>query len=284
MKKLYKKSETFSRITREVLSMNNVNKTLYIPLYGKSYVSKKGIILHDKKAEEIWEKEGFELKGKSKSKWLAYYMGIRSKVFDMWLAQKMNEIENAIVVHIGCGMDSRVERVGTKGHLWFDVDFPEVIEERKRYFKESEEYHMIASDARKQEWMKELPKNKPAIIIMEGISMYLSLEELNSLLTALANHFSKIHLLMDCYTTFAAKASKYKNPINDVGVTEVYGLDDPKLLENSGLKFIEEYEMTPQNLINELKGIERSVFEKLYAGSIAKKMYRLYGYQYGKEV
>ena len=33
--------------------MNNVNKTLYIPLYGKAYVSRKGIILNDKKAEEI---------------------------------------------------------------------------------------------------------------------------------------------------------------------------------------------------------------------------------------
>lgn len=48
--------------------MNGVNKTLYIPLYGKAYVSKKGIISEDKKAEEIWDKEGFELKGKSRSK------------------------------------------------------------------------------------------------------------------------------------------------------------------------------------------------------------------------
>ena len=39
--------------------MNNVNKTLYIPLYGKAFVSKKGIFLNDKKAEEIWEAEGF---------------------------------------------------------------------------------------------------------------------------------------------------------------------------------------------------------------------------------
>ena len=31
--------------------MNNVNQTLYIPLYGKAYVSRKGIILNDKKAE-----------------------------------------------------------------------------------------------------------------------------------------------------------------------------------------------------------------------------------------
>ena len=46
--------------------MNNVNKTLYIPLYGKAYVSRKNIILRDKKAEEIWNAEGFELKGKSK--------------------------------------------------------------------------------------------------------------------------------------------------------------------------------------------------------------------------
>ena len=34
--------------------MNEVNKTLYIPLYGKSYVSKKGIILNDKKAKKYY--------------------------------------------------------------------------------------------------------------------------------------------------------------------------------------------------------------------------------------
>jgi hypothetical protein len=33
--------------------MNNVNKTLYIPLYVKAYVSRKGIILSDRWAEEI---------------------------------------------------------------------------------------------------------------------------------------------------------------------------------------------------------------------------------------
>ena len=62
--------------------MNSVNKTLYIPLYGKAYVSRKGLFLEDKKAEEIWNAEGFMLRGKAKSKWLAYYMGIRAAVFD----------------------------------------------------------------------------------------------------------------------------------------------------------------------------------------------------------
>ena len=75
--------------------MNEVNKTLYIPLYGKSLVSRKGIILHDEKAEEIWEKEGFELKGRSKSKWLAYNMAMRAKVFDDWTEAKLNEDPDA---------------------------------------------------------------------------------------------------------------------------------------------------------------------------------------------
>ena len=48
--------------------MNGVNKTLYIPLYGKSYVSRKNIIIRDKKAEEIWGAAGFSLKGKAKSR------------------------------------------------------------------------------------------------------------------------------------------------------------------------------------------------------------------------
>lgn len=260
--------------------MNSVNKTLYIPLYGKAYVSHKGIILHDPKAESIWEAEGFELKEKSKSKWLAYYMGMRSAVFDNWLKTQMERDANTIVLHIGCGMDSRICRVGENGHSWYDVDFPDVIEERKRYYEETDTYHMIESDARENAWIGTLPKDTNAIVVMEGVSMYLQSEELKGLLGALTSHFSKVNLLMDCYTTFAAKASKYKNPINDVGVTNVYGIDEPRSLEDgTGLAFVNDRSMTPEELVNELQGMERRVFRKLYSGKIARKMYRLYEYE-----
>ena len=84
---------------------------------------------------------------------------------------------------------------------------------------------------------------------------------------------------MDCYTNFAAKMTKYKNPINDVGVTEVYGMDDPFVLQNEGLVFVREHSMTPKQYINELKGVERLIFRKLFAGSFAKRLYRLFEYQ-----
>ena len=260
--------------------MDSVNKTLYIPLYGKAYVSGKGILLDDPKAEEIWAKEGFVLKGKSKSKWLAYYMGMRSTVFDQWLRKQMKESKDSVVLHIGCGMDSRVERVGTGKHDWYDVDFPEVIQERKRYYKETGEYHMIEADVRDVRWLSGLPKDKTAIIVMEGISMYLTLKELKELLKAMNQHFKEVHIMMDCYTVFAAKASKYKNPINDVGVTVVYGINDPKVLEDgTGVSLVKEHEMTPDNLIAKLKGLEKFVFKRLYGGGISKKMYRLYEYR-----
>lgn len=62
--------------------MNEVNRTLYIPLYGKAQISKRGIILRDIKAEDIWEKEQFPLHGKARSKWLTYFMAMRARVFD----------------------------------------------------------------------------------------------------------------------------------------------------------------------------------------------------------
>ena len=260
--------------------MDNVNRTLYIPLYGKAYVSKKGIILDDKKAEEIWEKEGFELKGKSKSKWLAYYMGMRSAVFDHWLRDKMEEEKDAVVLHIGCGMDSRVLRVENGNHLWYDIDFQDVIQERKKYYEESDTYHMIEGDAREKHFLTEISKAGRAIVVLEGISMYLSNEEVRALLQNINHQFGKVSILMDCYTTLAAKASQYKNPINDVGVTKVYGIDDPESVVNgTEISFVMEHNMTPQNLIDELNGLEKYIFKKVYAGKASRKLYRLYEYR-----
>lgn len=259
--------------------MNNVNKTLYIPLYGKAYVSKKGLFLEDRKAEELWEKEGFPLKGKAKSKYLAYYMGIRAAVFDAWLKTAMAETEDAVILHIGCGLDSRVLRVGTQNHVWYDLDFPEVIAQRRLYYTESEKYRMMEADIRTNDWLTLIPERKNAVVLMEGVSMYLTPAELKAFANAVSAHFDRVLLLTDCYTSLAAKLSRYKNPINEVGVSKVYSMDDPRSLENQSLCFVKEHDMTPNPYINELRGLEKAVFETLYAGRLSKKLYRLFEYK-----
>ena len=258
-------------------TVDAVNKTLYIPLYGKSFVSKRGILLHDPKAEEIWQAEGFPLKGKSASKWLSFYMGMRAAVFDRWVEKQLEAMPASCVLHLGCGMDSRCLRVEKGGHLWYDIDFPDVIAERKKYYAETENYRMVGADVRNAA-LSELDGDS-AIVVMEGITMYLKREELQQVLAQLRERFSQVALLMDCYTDFAAKASRYKNPINEVGVTEVYGLDDPRELECTGLCFVREHDMTPRELIDRLQGMEKAIFSKLYAGAAAKKMYRMYEFR-----
>ncbi len=260
--------------------MNEVNKTLYIPLYGKAQVSKKGIILQDKTAERIWEQEGFQLKGKAKSKWLTYYMGMRAAVFDEWLWQKIKEFPDAMILHVGCGMDARVERIHSTTNIWYDIDFPSVIQERGKYYQESAIYHMLPADAGETEWIGKLPETECVIVVMEGVSMYLEVLRLQEFLKALHKRFKKVFLLMDCYTVFAAKASKYKNPVKDVGAMIVSGIDQPKELEcEEGIHFVKEWDMTPKEKINELPSKEQWFFQLMFGGKMAKKIYRLFEYE-----
>ena len=91
--------------------MNEVNKTSFIPLYGKSQVSKQGIILNDPMAEKIWKAESFPIHGKSKSKWLTYNMAMRARVFDDWTEEMLRQNKDAFVLHIGCSLDSRFLRI-----------------------------------------------------------------------------------------------------------------------------------------------------------------------------
>lgn len=259
--------------------MDGVNKTLYIPLYGKAFVSGQGILLEDPKAEEIWAASGFTLKGKAASKWLAYYMAMRAAVMDRWTATQLEKYPDAVVLHLGCGLDNRSGRLGNPEVPWYDVDMDQVIRERKRHYEETENYRMIAADLRSSDWLEAVPAAR-CIVVMEGISMYLNPGELAQLLTGLRKKFPQLHLLTDCYSTFAAKMSKYKNPINDVGVTEVYGMDTPeKLAEQTGLRYVRQHDMTPTTLIRELSAGERIVFSSLYAGRTARSLYRLYEFE-----
>lgn len=262
--------------------MNNINKTLYIPLYGKAYVSQRNLFLEDKKAEEIWSAEAFPLKGKARSKWLAFYMGIRSAVFDGWLKEEIKNAADAVVLHLGCGMDSRVLRIGNEELMWYDLDLPEVIAERKRYYSENGRYHMQEADLRDPTWLEEIPQKKKAIVVMEGVGMYLASAELRAFMAALDVHFEEIALLVDCYTVLAAKLSRYRNPVREVGVTSVFGIDDPTALAVGEISFVKEHDMTPGQYVDELFGMEKRIFRRLYAGGLSKKLYRLFEYRKNK--
>ena len=264
--------------------MTAVSRTLYIPLYGKAKLSREGILLHDPMAERIWQERGFALRGKSRSKWLAYFMAMRAAVFDRWTAQRLKADPQAVVLHIGCGLDSRALRVSTPRALWIDADLPPVIAEKRRFFREDDGYRLIEADARETAWLDALAPAAHAVIVLEGLSMYLTHEELIALLAACARRFAHCVVLMDCYTSFAAKASRFKNPVKDVGAGIVSGMDDPRLPERApGVRFAGELSLTPAELIDALPGGDRTFFRVVLAGPLTAKLYRLFAYESVRE-
>jgi O-methyltransferase involved in polyketide biosynthesis len=269
--------EQAAACARERNCMNEVNKTLYIPLYGKSKVSRQGIILNDPCAEEIWKEEAFPIHGKSRSKWLAYNMAMRARVFDDWTDILLQQNEDALVLHIGCGLDSRYMRIKSSRSEWIDCDLSDVIETRKKHFQENETYHMKALDASRPEQIESLPNRDTAIVVLEGLSMYLTNSQVHGLLQALDKKYQNLHILMDVYTEFGVKASNYKNPVRDVGVTRLYGIDDiESIICDLRIRFVKEHSFTPKALVNELAPLERLFFKMLFTGKLYRKIYRLY--------
>ena len=175
--------------------MNEINKTLFIPLYGKALVTKQNIILKDPTAEKIWKKEGFVLQGKAKSKWLAYNMAMRARVFDDWTDLMLENNKDALILHIGCGLDSRYKRIKHTFRLWIDCDLPDVISVRRKYYEETESYYMKELDAANSSQIKALPDGKTVIVVLEGISMYLSNEQLYEFFKSLQDKYETIYIL-----------------------------------------------------------------------------------------
>ena len=136
---------------------------------------------------------------------------------------------------------------------------------------------MMEFDAADSQLVWQLPAGDTAIVVLEGLSMYLTNIQLKALIMTLRQKYVNLHVLMDVYTEYGAQASEKKNPINDVGVTVVYGVDDiDDLLKNTGVMKVSEHSFTPKHLIDELKPSERAFFKALFTGKTYRKIYRLY--------
>ncbi len=85
-----------------------------------------------------------------------------------WLARH----DEAVVLHLGCGLDSRVLRLDPgPGVRWFDVDQEPVIELRRRLYDDSRT--ATVGDVTDPSSYRQFPADLPRLVIAEGLLMYL---------------------------------------------------------------------------------------------------------------
>lgn len=260
------------------------SETLFIPLYGKANMQSFGEILTDRKAQEIVSSVDYDFSRVEKNRYLNLYMGIRAAIFDRYAAQFIKAHPDALALHLGCGLDARIERVQEQAKLWVDLDLPEVIEVRRRYYQTRAGYRMLGSSVADLSWLDQIEYGgEPVLILAEGLTMYLSDEENRALFAAFAERFSYARYVFDAYSVSAARWSKRKNPVNRMGAVIRWGLDDPHEMESAAdrVRHVETRYFSDREWVDRLTGSTRFWFRALYGGRFAKKLYRIYCYDIG---
>jgi O-methyltransferase involved in polyketide biosynthesis len=180
-----------------------------MPLYAKALDNRSSHpILHDEKADEIVSMIDYDFE-KLKGFGNGNVMVVRAKQLDEWVKEFLRSNLNTVVLNLGCGLDTRISRINPPSMVsWFDVDFPEVIEERQNFYSNRDGYQMLASSITELPWLQQTPKDRPAIIIADGVFEYLTKEEVKGLLNRMINYFPCGQIAFDIMNSYAMKMGK----------------------------------------------------------------------------
>ena len=203
-------------------------------------------------------------------------MSVRAMIIDELCNKYISKHPNATIIHLGCGLDSRCLRVNQEFNIWYDIDYESVISIRKDFYDTNYKYKMIGSSVTDYKWLEQINDSENILVIMEGLTMYLSEEEIKNIITKLNEKFGYVHLLFDAYTKKGVRSSKIKNPVNQMNDKIKYGIDSPEefLALNNKLEYVATHIIKKDD--NNLKGLTKIIFNKLYCGKISQSIYKIY--------
>lgn len=230
---------------KEKIHLTGEKETLLTPLYSKAMESlRKTPILVDEKAREIIERIDYDFSAVHIPRGTKITLCIRAAKMDDVCREFLAAHPEGVILHLGCGLDSRFWRVDNGRVEWYDLDFEEVIELRRKFYSETERYHIIASAVTDPTWLQRIhPKGRPVLVVCEGLSMYLSEEDNIRLLKALREAYPGCKILFDAYSRLTVRQIKKHPTIKKTGAVILWGIDDPKELEKlvPGLRLKEEW-------------------------------------------
>jgi O-methyltransferase involved in polyketide biosynthesis len=232
-------------------------ETMLMTLSGRAIQSQwKNPILSDPWAEEAMRHIDYDLSKQltgvaSWSLWKDIGPAIiatRAATFDHLTSRFLADHPDAVVLQVGCGMDSRAFRVNPPaGVEWFDVDYPDVIDLRRQLFPTRDNYHMIGAPLDDLRWLADVPRERPGLMIAEGVLHYLNEMDVKALLNAMVAHFSSGQLIFDiCNTMIVKRAGKN---VGGTGATYRWGLDDPQDIKQLEPKLELIKELKPSELV-----------------------------------
>lgn len=134
---------------------------------------------------------------------------LRARRLDDWTREFLDQHPNATVLQLGCGLDSRAFRLDVPPTVeWYDLDFPDVVELRRLVYPGREGYRLLASSVTDPGWLDDIPADRPALIVAEGVLPYLTEADVRQLLVRLTDRLPGGELIFDGVAGPTARMTK----------------------------------------------------------------------------
>lgn len=209
------------------IDLGNVQKTLFLPLWGRAYESKRPRpLLVDKLAVEIMAKVDYDFSTLAQTmsplSQLAWIM--RSLCVDDAVRACLAKYPQATIVNIGCGLDTTFERVDNGTLSWYDLDLPDVIRLRRQLIPETDRRKFIAASFLEQGWLQNLRGATPVFCIAAGVFYYFAEADIRAFLGHLAETCPGSEIVFDVSSPYGVKIANRK-------VIQKSGLDERSFLK-----------------------------------------------------
>jgi O-methyltransferase involved in polyketide biosynthesis len=224
------------------VGLGEVQETLLATLYARAVEtrSRRGL-LRDDKAVEMVESIDYDF---SKFDGCPMLLGsvLRTLILDHWVTGFLSRHPGGTVVEVGAGLNTRFDRVASERTHWIDIDLPDSMALRRRFFSESGRRRMIAASILDDGW-PELVRESPGpfFFVIEGVLLYLSHGEVNQALHGIAENFLGSYVAFD--TAGAELVGNQEHPAlrKRVSASLTWACDDPAGLEQAvpGLRLTE---------------------------------------------
>lgn len=265
---------------KEKILLDEEQETLLIPLYSKA---QDNPVLRDEKARQILEQVDYDF-GQLKVPYKTVVtVNIRARQLDRYTSEFIDQNPGAVILHLGCGLDSRCQRVERRESRWFDLDLPKVIALRRKFYPETETYHMIGSSVTEAAWMEQVQApGRPVLVVAEGLLMYLQEDEVRDLILGLHQRYPGCHLVFDAFSKLTASRVEAHPSLQKTGARVHWGIDDPHEIESwasdQGIRLREEWFFSQAPEIERLSGFYRFMFRFTAVFPVVQRAQRLLYY------
>lgn len=205
-------------------NIGGVAETMLQTLYARAKESQKpNHKIYDAKAIEIVEQMDYDFSAADKDTVMSGGVVARTIVLDRMVKNYIAKHPETTVVNIACGMDTRFYRADNGKISWFNIDLPVTMDVREKYIQECMRVYNIASSAMDECWAEQIPAEvDTALIIVEGLSMYLSADDVRQILSIISRRFSYAVVFMEILNPVFIKKNVEKS-ISQSGAVFTWG-------------------------------------------------------------